>query len=221
VREPEFLPAWYPQLRRRKRLVALQGWMTLVLICGLGLWFVLVQRNVRASELQLQSLGGQMAQTQLELARLDDMLELQKQLKQQDEVIAKLGLHVDSARLLATLKEVIPAEMSLLDTSLTIEEKPLPVSSLSKAAAAGGTKAKGEPEPKVREVDRRMKVKLQGVAPSDVDLATFLARLQAMSYLQQVAVSYARDRTDNEHVMREFEVTFSIDLNDSDTNPTR
>ena len=40
MRELEFLPQWYPQIRRRRRLVHLQAWLTLVLIAvGLFLTF--------------------------------------------------------------------------------------------------------------------------------------------------------------------------------------
>ena len=46
MREVEFLPAWYPQVRRRRRLVVLQAWMTLAVLIGLGAWMTLAGRNV-------------------------------------------------------------------------------------------------------------------------------------------------------------------------------
>jgi hypothetical protein len=52
------------------------------------------------------------------------------------------------------------------------------------------------------------------VAPSDVDLGDFLARLAGIPYFSDVAMGYSRDRTDSGHVMREFEVAFNINLDE-------
>jgi hypothetical protein len=60
--------------------------------------------------------------------------------------------------------------------------------------------------------DRKLKVKLVGIAPSDVEVANFLAGLTGRSFLDQVAMTYARDRVSDGRVMREFEVTFVINL---------
>jgi hypothetical protein len=46
-----------------------------------------------------------------------------------------------------------------------------------------------------------------------VDLANFLGELSKMPFLEQVNVSYSQDKVDSGHRMREFEVTFSMNLN--------
>jgi hypothetical protein len=45
-----------------------------------------------------------------------------------------------------------------------------------------------------------------------VDLANFLAGLSNNPYFEQIAMTYARDRSDSGHTMREFEVTYVVDL---------
>ena len=45
MRELEFLPDWYPQTHRRRRLIVLQGWLTLIMVAGMGSWIVLQDRN--------------------------------------------------------------------------------------------------------------------------------------------------------------------------------
>src|SRR5690242_8297573 len=91
VREIEFLPDWYHKVRKRKRMVALQAWVTLILMCGLGLWMLLVQRNVHAREIELKGLRTDLDQSESELARLEDLLQLQRQLGQQDQIFVKIG----------------------------------------------------------------------------------------------------------------------------------
>ena len=98
MRELEFLPAWYPQTRRRKRLVILQAWMTFVLVLGLGLYLFLAERNLRTARASLASLGGELTQTEKELRKLDELLTLQKQWQQQFEVHSKVGEHIEASR---------------------------------------------------------------------------------------------------------------------------
>jgi hypothetical protein len=62
-------------------------------------------------------------------------------------------------------------------------------------------------------VDRRLKIRMQGVCPTDVDLSVFLNQLAAVPFFEQVNVSYAREKSQNNHVMREFEVSFALSLN--------
>jgi Tfp pilus assembly protein PilN len=208
MRELEFLPEWYPQLRRRRRLVMVQGWVLIGLIVGIGMWTIAANRAVRKDEAKLVRLDAELSLSRAELEQLDELLALEKQLGKQEQILAKVGSHVEAARLLATLDEVMPPEMALVDLTFDTEDRVVPVtappgSRLSRAAAAA---------PPV--IDRRLKVRLVGVAPTDVDLANFLARLTAKPFFEAIAMTYAKDRSDQGHLMREFEVLFSMDLND-------
>src|SRR4051794_16988284 len=118
VREIEFLPDWYPKVRKRRRVVALQAWVTLILMCGLGSWMLLVQRNVHAREIEVTSLRTDLDQSESELARLEDLLQLQRQLGQQDQIFIKIGRPVETTKLITTLEQMMPTDMALLDLSL-------------------------------------------------------------------------------------------------------
>ena len=58
-----------------------------------------------------------------ELAQLDELLTLERQLGQQEQILARVGTHVETARLLATLDEVMPPEMALVDLTFRTEER--------------------------------------------------------------------------------------------------
>jgi hypothetical protein len=58
---------------------------------------------------------------------------------------------------------------------------------------------------------------VHGVVPTDVDFASFLAKLSTVPYFENVAMIYAKDRSESGHVMREFEVTFTVSLNQEGT----
>ena len=115
MRELEFLPPWYPKLRRRRRMVVIQAWLTLVTGGALALWFTLAQHNVHAREAQLGSLDRDLSQTHSELRQLDELLDMKHQLQVQEEVMSKIGMHVEVTRMLAELDRLMPREMSLLE----------------------------------------------------------------------------------------------------------
>jgi Tfp pilus assembly protein PilN len=204
VRELEFLPDWYPKVRQRKRMVALQAWVTLILVCGLGLWMLLVQRNVHAREIELRSLRSDLTESEKDLHRLEDLLQLQRQLGQQDQIFAKIGRPVEATRLITTLDQMMPKDMALLDLNLDTEEPP-------RAAASPVYGRNGQPlEPK-RE-DPKLRFKLHGVAPTDVDVAEFIAKLTGKPFFKNVELTYTHERLADGHVMREFEIGFVMEL---------
>jgi len=60
--------------------------------------------------------------------------------------------------------------------------------------------------------NRQLNVRLNGVAPTDVDLANFMMRLSGVRFFENVSMSFAKDRSEGGHLMREFEITFSLNL---------
>jgi len=205
MREVEFLPEWYPKVRRRKHLMAVQAWATIILISGLGLWMLLVQRNVHAREVELNSLRSDLNQSEVDIQRLEDLLSLQRDLGKQDGIFAKIGRPVETTRVLTTLEQLMPRDMALLDLSVDTEETTPKVSgSLASRAAQEARNVKTE---------TALRLKVHGVAPTDMDLAEFLAKLTARPFFKQVDLTYSHERADSGHIMREFEVTFAIDLN--------
>src|SRR5688500_2652186 len=98
MREVDFLPDWYPKVRKRKRVVALQAWVTLILICGLGLWMLLVQRNVYARGQELSALRHDLRTSEIDLKRLDDLLAMQTQLGKQDLIFTRIGRPIEMTR---------------------------------------------------------------------------------------------------------------------------
>ena len=202
MREVEFLPTWYPKVRKRRRVVALQAWITLILICGLGLWILLVQRNVHAREVELISLHTDLTKSEGELQRLEDLLALQRQLGQQDQIFMKIGRPIETTKVLTTLHDLMPQDMALLELGIDSEE---PVHQIGSLAARAQQEQQHQQQGKLR-------LKLHGIAPTDMDLAEFLAKLTAKPFFKQVELMYAHERVDSGHVMREFEVAFVMDL---------
>ena len=203
MREVEFLPTWYPKVRKRRRVVALQAWITLILICGLGLWILLVQRNVHAREVELSSLRTDLTKSESELQRLEDLLALQRQLGQQDQIFMKIGRPIETTKVLTTLHDLMPQDMALLELGIDTEE---PVHQ------AGSLASRAQQEQVHQQQQGKLRLKLHGIAPTDMDLAEFLAKLTGKPFFKQIELMYSHERVEGGHVMREFEVSFVMDL---------
>ncbi|HYE21187.1 MAG TPA: PilN domain-containing protein [Tepidisphaeraceae bacterium] len=200
MHELEFLPAWYPQTRRRRRLVFLQGWLTVVLVLGMGAYLALADRNITNDERAVASLRDQLRQSDTQLVEMDKLDALRRQLSVQAQIQSRLGYYVAAGTMMHTLDGLMPRQMSLVSLNLENDER----AENSALAAA----AKADPV-----IDRRLKVRIQGVCPTDVDLANFMTQLSGVSFFEQVAITYAREKAEGNHLMREFEVTFYINLN--------
>jgi len=200
MREPDFVPRWYPRLRRGRRLVILEIWVIAMLAGVLYLWGWQSRLHLRQQLADVNILDKRLGQTSIQLEKLKDMLSLQQQLKQQEQVVDRLGPHVSAARLIDVLGETMPSSMALLDLQQDTQETQV----ARTADATGG--------PVTPSVDRKVKLTVTAVAPSDVELANFLANLSKEPNLTDVSMTYARDRGQDGHLMREFAVTFDIDL---------
>jgi Tfp pilus assembly protein PilN len=203
MRELEFLPEWYPQSRRRKRIVLLQGYMTLLLAGGLFAWFFLAQRNTENAAAALAGINMQISQTHQEMHQLEEQVALKSQLLLQRQIGEKLGMSVEMSRLLYALDQKMPPAVSLTNLSFDTHEQLKAANSLATARAATA----GE------NIDRRLHVRLDGVALTDNDVANFLTGLSRVPFFDDVAMSYSRDQAGNRSMMREFEITFSVNLN--------
>ena len=210
MREVEFLPDWYPKVRQRKRLMALQAWVTLILVCGLGLWMLLVQRNVHAREVELSGLGHDLDQSESDVAKLEDLLQLQRQLGQQDQIFVKIGRPVETTKVISTLEQMMPRDMALLDLTLDTEEAQA-VRPLGGGGSGGGLAGRAQRENKEQSA-AKLRFKMHGVAPTDMDLGEFLAKLTGRPFFKNVELIYSHERQDRGHVMREFEVAFTMEL---------
>ena len=205
MREMEFLPDWYPRLRRQRRRVLLQTWVALVIVGALALWLTLARRNASTAEGALRAFEVQVLQTETERRQLEEQLRMKAQLEQREQVVASLGFPVEMSRLLRTLDVIMPKEMSLKDVTCTTMEQPLAYDAPAPAPARG---TQDTPM-----VERWLKVSLVGVAPNDLDLANFLTGLTNYPFFEQIQLLKADGVVDGGHAMREFEVTFSMSLN--------
>jgi len=203
MREIDFLPQWYLHLQARRRAVRLLIWCALILGFGLTAALGMARQNEARAQAALDSLKSQVQQASSELEHMQRLENLQKKMRQQEDVILRLGNHVESSRLLTALVNAMPPGVALTELMVEGEENQLQLTSVARAALK---------DPNNPPAERRLRIKLMGFAPTDVELATFLTELNKVPFFERVAPTFVRDKHDSGHILREFELTFAIPL---------
>ena len=205
MREPDFLPDWYPRARRRRRAVVLQAWATLLAALGVGLWLLVARTSVKSAQASLSNLDGELSAARAQLDQLSQLRTLKAQLVEQDRLLADLGLPVDLARLLGEVGRCLTPRMSLTSVTAQTDERLRQV-----GAASLANRGKGGPPPAL---DRTLRVVVVGVAPTDIDVATFFAALNGVDFIEQASIRRSEEKIKDNRRMREFEVEFGLSLN--------
>src|SRR4051812_2136619 len=126
MREMEFLPAWYPQLHRRKRFVLLQLWATLLVAVSLALWILLAKGNVGMRQRDRSATALQLDQSRRDLKDLNDQLSQKQKLEADQRIVSRVGLHIETTRLLAKIDQIMPKEMTLTEANFETVERAMP-----------------------------------------------------------------------------------------------
>ena len=191
VGEVEFLPPWYPRLRRLRRRLAVQALLSAAVVAGLALRFAHTRQRIGREE-----------------ASLAELVRQRERHRQEDAVLAKLGRHVEPSRLMAAIDAAAPPGVALAE--LNIESDPGPLDFFSPAYLAALRPPPGEG-------GRRVRVHLRATAPSAVEAANFVAALSKQPSFRDVTMTDARGRfaddgTSGASEVSEFRVAFWLDL---------
>ena len=195
MRELEFLPGWYPTLRAKRRLLVVEAWLAMFIIVMLGIWMIYSAHNVMAQEAELNAQQKQLNQSNYKLQKMTELKSLQQMMSKQADLMAKLGPDVPMGRLIETIGEMLPKGMALLDVNVQF-----PDGSPLQTTHAGNA------------IDREMVVELHGVAPSDVELGTFMWNLSKIPNYSGSPKMSSTDVHQDGHLMRDFQLSFGIKL---------
>jgi len=187
-------------LRRRRRFLIAQAWSCGILVFCLLLAWILLNQNLDRQRITLHGLDQQLARTNHDLQRLGEIESLTRQLQQQDNIVRRLGTYVPVARLIDVLADAMPPEMALLELQMTTQEQSVadPTQRLIRGAEVP--------------IDHVLTLRVVGVAPSDLDLSTFIGNMERIPYFSDGQLANSQGRLDSGHVMREFDVSFTMDL---------
>ena len=204
MHEVDFLPPWYPAIQRRQKAVVIQAWATLlIVVCVCGYALARKMQVNAAKQITVQT-EAQINLSRQQLAQLSEKMKFEDQLREQDRIVARLGLGVETTRLLKALDDAMTPEMALTNLSIETTEQP-PAMNISLLRTASSDAAVDQ--------DRKLKVVVDGVAPTEIEAVTMMGNLLKVNCFENVAIQLNEGKLRDGHIAREFEVTFDMNLN--------
>lgn len=203
MREIEFVPPWYAATHRKRRLLKLQLYCTIVVALALATWSISQAQAIEGGNEVLVQRRQELEVSSYRVRERQEQDRLRAQYQLQRRVGASLGLNVESSRLIRLLEQSLPKEASLLEIIVETSERNIPLSQRATSAKGGKTPP---------EVERLLNVKFKGVSPTHGDIATLLENLRKSGIVSDLLLDYARDRVDGDYLMHEFSVRFTIGI---------
>ena len=209
-----FLPEDYVerQIERRTSLVCLT--LFAVVLLGVGGVYMIKYRQLSEAESSQRAINAEFAEEARQLELLAALKAQQDEMQGKAEMSAALLEKVPRTFLLADLINRMPESLSLLELTLSTKKV--------KAAPPPATKsalANAKPDPKAAEkakapepVPDRITVTLAlvGVAPTDVQVAQYMAALGRSPLLKDVSLNYSEEAKIEEVLMRKFRIEMVI-----------
>jgi Tfp pilus assembly protein PilN len=220
-----FLPEEY--VSRKKQAVTNVICLALfaVVMFGTFVAFLVTTRRSADVEQQKQVIDARYADAAVQIEGLRQLQDQKRLMLERAELAAALVERVPRSILLAELINRMPAEVSLIEFEIDSEKikqiirteaadspkdkankgrlAPARGATRSEAAAAGAIK--------VQAPRYLVDISLVGVAPTDRNVARFLADLNAYSLFRDVTLDYSEETTLDNVVLREFRIRMKLD----------
>lgn len=204
MRELEFLPDWYRNVLRRRAWVIAQAWGTAGLVVVLLIWACVAQFQAMWAQHEERRVAELVQKSQKDVDELRLLQHEKNTWNERGEVMAKVGLSVESTRLLQTIADAAPATITLTSFNMQTEER---IQVPRSGAAARAMKDK------TPTMDRKLKVRLTGFAPSDAEVWDLVAQLTQYPFFEDVQPTKTTESDWEGRLVKEFEIGFTIDLN--------
>lgn len=194
-----FVPDDYVQQRQSSRANVLYLMLLTAMLGAIGVTFGFIKMRQHAVNADLAELDARMQQTEQQMAELEQLEKQRVNMMKTMVMTAELLEPVPRSIVLASLTNNLPSGVSLLEFKLQEKEittvKPAGSNSSAsgsqyqaKAAEAAAKQAPAKPEVKVES-----SLDIRGIAPSDIQVAAFIAHLSNSILFDQVALVESKE----------------------------
>lgn len=192
-----FVPDDYVQQRRASRSNVLYLMLLLAMLGAIGITFGFIKMRQRAVQSELAQLNTRMAQAQQQIAQLEELKTKSKTMMATMVMTAELLEPVPRSIVLASLTNNLPSGVSLLDFGLEEKETQTYKSSSKGTTSSQYKKTNAKTAAKVTTSDPEKKVvtnlQIKGIAPSDIQVAAFIAHLSNAILFDDVSLVESKE----------------------------
>ena len=202
----DFVPDDYIQQREGNRANLTYLILLAVLMSAICVTFSIIKIRQRAARSELAALIEQMSQAHKQIAQLEELKIKSKTMMRTMVMTAELLEPIPRSIILAALTNNLPDGVSLLETKLTEKEnlRAAPAPAKTSQYQVAGAKAAAQQEPLQKGFETTIEIK--GIAPSDIEVAAYIARLSGSILFDSVALVESKEHKIDETKFREFKL---------------
>ena len=217
-----FLPDDYLERKARRRANILCGMLAVIVLGVIVSAFQYMEKITKAVEAKYTAVEQKYTDAARRIEKVNQMRAQQQQVVRRAELAASLVEKVPRSNILAEFVQAMPPGLSLLNLNMESRERsgPVPPSMTAfeqKKAALEGRTANLPIAPKTFDVF----LKLEGVAPTDLQVGDFMEKLKRSTLFREVNLIYTESYTPKanpgvqtqgkgEEVIRKFQIELSI-----------
>jgi len=205
-----FVPDDYVQSNESRRANLMCLVLFSVVMAALAGSFVTIKIRQRACSAEESLVNAKMARMQESIKKFEELQTKRKEMMRTALTTAELLEPVPRSVVLASLTNNLPPGVSLLKVGLLQKEprKTAPAAARSKYEAAQEPKAGSEPEPRAsaeKQVENHLEI--EGMSPSDLQVAAYIERLGSSILLTNVALVESKEKKVDDASFRQFKLT--------------
>lgn len=200
-----FVPDDYVQQRQASRANVLYLMLLLAMLGAIGITFGFIKMRQRAVQAELAQLNERMTKAHQQIAQLDELKAKRNNMMKTMVMTAELLEPVPRSIILASLTNNLPSGVSLLEFKLE-EKKTQIVRSAARQSSGSQYKNKSATANAPAEPQKIISTNLQikGIAPSDIQVAGFISRLNDAILFDQVSLVESKEVEVEKIKYREF-----------------
>lgn len=221
-----FVPNDYIQQRQSSRANLMYLTLLAALLGGIGVTFSVIKMRQNVVGRELAAINAKMMEAKEQITQLEELKTKGKTMMKSMVMTAELLEPVPRSVVLACLTNNMPSGVSLLEMQLVEKENKVLAASAAKPAAAASAKpgsktsqyqaaaAKNQkaaaPETKTVLVSN---LEIEGIAPSDIEVASFIASLSGSILLDSVELVQSKEQDIDGVKFRQFRLRTTLKPN--------
>lgn len=203
--EINFVPDWYVSARRRRRNFGRQTAVLTALVLVLSVFVIQNWRERDALALYHGSLVERLQSTQGQITEVGKLLRARAELSRQLKIHRKLHQPVSYSQITGTLAHLMPQSVTLRSLEVRTEQVTVTAKAAAPAKGRNGARPATQTYPVVT-------VEIEGIAPSDGEVANFIGALSSAGLFDNVKMIYARQGTHQNLIVRQFRIRLEVPL---------
>lgn len=212
-----FVPDDYIKTGESRRMNLMYLVLVVIVMAALTSCFISIKVRQRACAEEEDILNQQMSQQQEDIMQVEQLQAKRNIMWKTALTTAELIEPVSRSVLLASLTNNLPDGVSLTEVTL-LQKKPKPGNNHKAASATSGTKydaLKAAKTPGARaelspEQQLETHIAIEGIAPSDIEVASYIEHLGNSALLDKVALIESKEYKDENKGFRKFRLTAMV-----------